>query len=202
MLCEQCACDHDGEYGSGRFCSQLCARRFSTSKNRTAINLKISQKLAKHVSHIDDDQLKLCVIESKSWTQVFKKLGHKCSNATIKSFIKTRANELCLSLEHFKKNRSIDERLSDKFPHLSKPPLRHDLIKIGREYKCEECGLGPVWNNKKLTIQVDHINGDNLNHNPDNLRFLCPNCHSQTETFTWKNTVSARKSRFHKQTDC
>ena len=42
MLCEKCGIEHDGSYGSGRFCSQKCARSFSTSKNRDAINAKIS----------------------------------------------------------------------------------------------------------------------------------------------------------------
>lgn len=45
MLCEKCGIEHDGSYGSGRFCSQKCARSFSTSKNRDVINTKISVSL-------------------------------------------------------------------------------------------------------------------------------------------------------------
>jgi 5-methylcytosine-specific restriction endonuclease McrA len=44
-----------------------------------------------------------------------------------------------------------------------------------------------MWNNKKLVLQVDHINGINDDNRLENLRFLCPNCHSQTETFSKKN---------------
>ena len=61
------------------------------------------------------------------------------------------------------------------------------------EYKCSECGVGSVWNNLPLTLQLDHIDGDNHNNLPSNLRLLCPNCHSQTKTFAGKNIVKERK---------
>ena len=48
-----------------------------------------------------------------------------------------------------------------------------------RGYHCEVCGISE-WQNKKLTLQVDHINGDPGNDRPDNIRLICPNCHSQT----------------------
>lgn len=50
-------------------------------------------------------------------------------------------------------------------------------------YQCQICNLEPEWNNKVLVLQIDHINGINNDHRIENLRFLCPNCHSQTETF-------------------
>jgi hypothetical protein len=53
-------------------------------------------------------------------------------------------------------------------------------------YKCE-CGLVDNWNNKPLILQLDHINGINDDNRLKNLRFLCPNCHSQTETFCGSN---------------
>ena len=71
------------------------------------------------------------------------------------------------------------------------------------EHKCEECGIGPFYNNKKLVLQLDHKDGNPSNNtliydiekqkkiNPKigktNLRFLCPNCHSQTPTWGAKN---------------
>ena len=60
--------------------------------------------------------------------------------------------------------------------------IKDDLI----TYKCGECEISE-WNNKKLALHLDHINGKNSDHRLDNLRFLCPNCHSQTETYTGKN---------------
>lgn len=65
--------------------------------------------------------------------------------------------------------------------------LRRALIESGRKYECEECGQPPEWNNKPLCLHVDHKDGDWKNNRPSNVRFLCPHCHSQTETFGTKN---------------
>ena len=54
------------------------------------------------------------------------------------------------------------------------------------EYKCAECGI-TEWNGKPLSLHLDHINGINNDHRIENLRFLCPNCHSQTNTYAGKN---------------
>lgn len=55
------------------------------------------------------------------------------------------------------------------------------------EYKCLCCGNTGEWNGKKLVLQLDHINGIYNDNRLENLRFLCPNCHSQTETFCGLN---------------
>lgn len=56
-----------------------------------------------------------------------------------------------------------------------------------KKAECSECRLGLIWNNKPITLQIDHIDGNRFNHNEENLRWLCPNCHSQTHTFCAKN---------------
>lgn len=48
---------------------------------------------------------------------------------------------------------------------------------------CSECGQGPEWNKKPLTLQLDHIDGNPCNDAKENLRILCPNCHTQTPTY-------------------
>lgn len=48
---------------------------------------------------------------------------------------------------------------------------------------CSECGVPRLWNDKRLELQLDHINGESSDNRLENLRFLCPNCHSQTDTF-------------------
>ena len=55
------------------------------------------------------------------------------------------------------------------------------------EYKCAICGNKGEWNSYPLTLQLDHINGINNDNRVQNLRFLCPNCHSQTSTFSGRN---------------
>lgn len=60
-------------------------------------------------------------------------------------------------------------------------------------YECIECGLGPKWNDKPLTLELDHINGDPCDNRLENLRFLCPNCHTQTPTSKGRNIGRGRK---------
>jgi Zn finger protein HypA/HybF involved in hydrogenase expression len=53
------------------------------------------------------------------------------------------------------------------------------------EYKCSDCNIFE-WKNKQLSLELDHIDGNANNCKIENLRFLCPNCHSQTSTFRGK----------------
>jgi 5-methylcytosine-specific restriction endonuclease McrA len=60
------------------------------------------------------------------------------------------------------------------------------------EYKCSECNISE-WNSKKISLELDHIDGQAHNCKIDNLRFLCPNCHSQTDTFRGKGINTGKK---------
>ena len=57
-----------------------------------------------------------------------------------------------------------------------------------KEHKCEECGLD-TWNNKPLSLELDHTDGIRSNNKIENLKLLCPNCHSQTPTWRGRNKV-------------
>ena len=65
--------------------------------------------------------------------------------------------------------------------------IRKRIIKDNLiSYECGECGI-KEWKGKKLSLHLDHINGMSNDHRLENLRFLCPNCHSLTDTYTGKN---------------
>ena len=69
--------------------------------------------------------------------------------------------------------------------------LKQRLLKEGIiQNKCTECGVSD-WNGKTLNMHLDHINGINNDHRLENLRMLCPNCHSQTDTYCGKNKKSS-----------
>lgn len=82
----------------------------------------------------------------------------------------------------------LEEILAGKHPHYRNDHLKRRLLAAGfKENVCEECGLGTTWNGKPLVLTLDHVDGDSTNHRLENLRMLCPNCHSQTETFCGRN---------------
>lgn len=120
--------------------------------------------------------------------------------------IKKRCAELNLSLEHLYNNKKpkikptttnnryshpkydLKEILVENSSYENRTRLKERLIKEGYlEYQCAICGNKGVWLDKPLSLQLDHINGINNDHRIENLRLLCPNCHSQTETFSGKN---------------
>ena len=68
--------------------------------------------------------------------------------------------------------------------------LKKRYIETTGKTKCEICGIDK-WNYKILALEIHHINGVNTDNRLDNLQLLCPNCHSQTETFRGRIKLSA-----------
>jgi hypothetical protein len=74
----------------------------------------------------------------------------------------------------------------------SRDAIKRRLLKAGLlKNRCDECGISE-WRGKPLSVHVDHINGVRDDHRLENLRMLCPNCHSQTETYGARNKARLR----------
>ncbi len=70
----------------------------------------------------------------------------------------------------------------------SRGQIKKRLLQDGiLENVCSECGLRDYWNDKPIVMHLDHINGVNNDNRITNLRMLCPNCHSQQETYAGRN---------------
>lgn len=85
------------------------------------------------------------------------------------------------------KERSIEDVLVEGVNFCNKS-LKTKILKYKvLDYKCVECGNEGEWMGKPITLQLDHINGVHNDNRIENLRFMCPNCHSQTDTHGGKN---------------
>jgi len=77
-------------------------------------------------------------------------------------------------------------------------PRQREYLTEQRGYNCEVCGISD-WQGKNLVLQVDHIDGNAENNGKDNLRLICPNCHSQTDTFAGANRGKGRWNKGFKK---
>lgn len=129
--------------------------------------------------------------------------------------LKERLNEDNIDYLHIKqcnnsnKNRklnrtkiSLSEVLIENSTY-NRTNLKQRIIKENLlEYKCAICGIENIWNNKPLVLILDHINGVSNDHRLENLRFLCPNCNSQTDTFAGKNNTNMKKEYIINREKC
>lgn len=163
------------------------------------------------VSHFNRNKiLDICDIVSNSFSyvDVLRALNMKPTGGNYLK-LKKRIKELKLNIAHFtgsahsrgktflfRPKRLLEDVLVEHSTFVSSN-LKKRLIKEGIiENKCYVCGIN-TWRNKELNCQLDHINGIHDDNRIDNLRMLCPNCHSQTETYCRGPKVIRAKQHIH-----
>lgn len=144
------------------------------------------------------DILEPLVATSNSYSDVVRKLGKKVLGSNVRTISK-KIKQFGLDTSHMTHKRPANFipstkqnwqhfliKLDDDKPKSTNKILRRCLLELNIIEKCVICNINPLWNGKHLRLHIDHINGDSHDNRPNNLRFLCPNCHQQTAT--WGNT--------------
>lgn len=151
---------------------------------------------------IQDDVFAKIIKDAKTFKEILVHFGLESKGGNNET-IKRRCAEQGIDLSHIKMGRShrkgqkyLDFGLSKenaltvifiKDSESSRNTVKRYVNKYSLiPYKCA-CGNEGLWESKPLSLQLDHINGEPKDHRLENLRWLCPNCHSQTETFTGKH---------------
>ena len=145
---------------------------------------------------IDKEKLNEIVKGSKTIAEVMRKLGYSANRGNSYGPFKAYLNENNIDYSHFlgkanglAKNEifPLEEILVKDSKYTNMTSLKRRVLKAKLiDYKCAICGINE-WLGKEIILQLDHINGDNRDNRIENLRLLCPNCHSQTETYCGKN---------------
>lgn len=140
----------------------------------------------------DEESLRNAIKDSKCKSDILRNLGVSTKSGnfqTLKRYVKKYNIDLSGLTYDFKrghkwKQKYTNEDIFCEHSNMSKVHLKKRIINENLlEYKCQECGLTNEWNGKQIILQLDHINGVNDDNRIENLRFLCPNCHSQTHTY-------------------
>lgn len=146
---------------------------------------------------LSDEQFVELLKKSSTISEILFKLGYTTKgNSWGYSQIKRRMTDLNLDYSIFKGKSYLANKKPDKISEQDilrenckhqRTVLRRYIIKNNLiPYKCAICGC-TEWQGKTLSLELDHINGINNDNRLENLRFLCPNCHSQTSTYGSRN---------------
>jgi hypothetical protein len=114
----------------------------------------------------------------------------KCGNETLSKYC-----SISCSSSH-KKDQKRKEVLKNIENGKYVSPGQLKTLLLETQKTCQECGINPEWNGNPLSFQMDHINGDSDDNRLENLRILCPNCHTQTETWCARNKKNGKRNKY------
>jgi hypothetical protein len=171
-----------------------------------------NKKIAKIVT-ISKEELQTIVNEAATKRDIIKRIGYDNIVSGHYMTLNSRIKKDKINLEKFNKNfeeyqlnktvfgkdktdinNILVENSTFNRCHLKDRLIKEKLL----DYICAICSNTGIWQGKPLSLQLDHINGINNDNRIENLRFLCPNCHAQTDTFAGKKLTKEK----NKCVDC
>ncbi len=143
------------------------------------------------------EELRVAVVGSKNLSEAIRSLGISVSGSTFNS-VKSRIISNGISIDHWKREtkstKLSNEEVFVKGPVRAQQTLK-SKIKSLIKYECSICKNDGNHAGKPLILQLDHEDGDRQNNEISNLRWLCPNCHTQTPTFSRTKESSRVKKK-------
>lgn len=185
-LCLKCGQPIEYKYRNNTFCGSSCAAKYNNIRKVYKKTYSTKHKTDRGVYRVYTTT-HICQGCNKEFVSNKATRRKFCTRQCQTRFQQNQAKE------NYLKKLSLGE-------HVCKTTIRR-LVMEKHNNTCQECGQKDIWNNKPLSLQVHHIDGNSDNNNLDNLLLLCPNCHSQTDTWGRNNTRpdNSRKQYYLKQ---
>lgn len=166
------------------------------------IRKSTTRKKRSKIWTISTEEMSNIVKQSQNLAQVLKHYGYGTTGGT-HAILQKRLHQDNIDFSHMKMGikSNVGRKFNYKMSHsealitlftknsICSPCTIRKYIKMYNfiNYECSICKNNGTWNNNTLSLQLDHINGIKHDHTLQNLRWLCPNCHSQTDTYGVKN---------------
>ena len=190
LICEHCGSEFYSENAHQRFCSRSCSAKHTNKlrpKRSVESRLKTSESVKKAWGKIHNKEVEI------HENQICKYCGNPIHA------ILTKKDFCCMSCKtQYEYEVKRDRWLNDPSLVTSTflPQYIKRWIKETRGEQCEQCGWHEVNpNTGKIPLQIHHIDGDCTNNHPDNLKLLCPNCHSLTDNYCSRNMGNSKRTR-------
>lgn len=147
--------------------------------------------MSKKIEEWTKEELQEIINSSQTMDEVARKIGYTSYSTSAWKIINQTLNKYNIQKIKYEKTNNLvgksDEEVFCEKSTVSQQCLKGHFKKIHPMDFCAICRLPTEWNGKPLTLRLDHINGIHNDNRLENLRWVCPNCDSQLDTYCGRN---------------